>query len=314
MALLESIQNPTLTIGAAYVPISIKIQTGQLDDVLRWSQNVIDLADGDAAKGANFAMGSPLAAALGFRGLARSSMGRPGWREDLEDALAMAQRSDPVTHALIAAVVYGFAIVSGVLQADDRAVREVEEALHTAEKSSDDTALESAKYMYGLVLIHRDPLPDRDRGLELLREVCEEWLRERTRLNLASSAAVVIARETARRGDPDGAIAVLRTAVHDLFNEGQLTACGLAIAILVETLLDRGAEGDVAEAEAGIDRFATLPVTEGWAVRDIWLMRLRALLCRARGEDVAYRDFVNRYRTMADSLGFERHIAMAEAM
>lgn len=39
-----------------------------------------------------------------------------------------------------------------------------------------------------------------------------------------------------------------------------------------------------------------------------------ALLTGARGEDIAYRNLVDRYRTMAKSLGFEGHIAMAEVM
>ena len=47
---------------------------------------------------------------------------------------------------------------------------------------------------------------------------------------------------------------------------------------------------------------------------EITLLRLRALLSRARGDNVAYRDLVGRYRAMAESLGFEGHIAMAEAM
>ena len=49
-------------------------------------------------------------------------------------------------------------------------------------------------------------------------------------------------------------------------------------------------------------------------MREITLLRLRALLAQARGDDVAHRDFVNRYRAMAESLGFEGHIAWAEAM
>ena len=87
-----------------------------------------------------------------------------------------------------------------------------------------------------------------------------------------------------------------------------------AMGVLVETLLDRGAEGDVTEAEAAIERLAAAPADEGLAIRDIWLLRLRALLARARGDDVAYRDLVGRYRAMAESLGFEGHIAWAEAM
>ena len=47
---------------------------------------------------------------------------------------------------------------------------------------------------------------------------------------------------------------------------------------------------------------------------EITLLRLRALLARARGDDIAYRDLVSRYRAMAESLGFEEHIAMAKAM
>jgi len=49
-------------------------------------------------------------------------------------------------------------------------------------------------------------------------------------------------------------------------------------------------------------------------IREIWLLRLRALLTRARGDDVTYRDLVSRYRAMAESLGFEGHIAWAKAL
>ena len=55
---------------------------------------------------------------------------------------------------------------------------------------------------------------------------------------------------------------------------------------------------------------ADVPADEGLVLRDIMLLRLRALLARARGDEVAYRDLVNRYRAMAESLGFEGHIAM----
>ena len=50
------------------------------------------------------------------------------------------------------------------------------------------------------------------------------------------------------------------------------------------------------------------------AIRDIWLLRLRALLARAHGDDAAYAGFRDRYRDMAKTLGFEGHIAWAEAM
>ena len=61
----------------------------------------------------------------------------------------------------------------------------------------------------------------------------------------------------------------------------------LATGVLVETLLDRGADGDVAEAEAAIDRLTAVPADDGLVIRDIWLLRLRALLEKARGGGAA---------------------------
>jgi hypothetical protein len=49
-------------------------------------------------------------------------------------------------------------------------------------------------------------------------------------------------------------------------------------------------------------------------MREITLLRLCTLLARARGDNAAYRDLVSRYHAMAKSLGFEGHIAWAQAM
>src|SRR5262249_35134215 len=121
-------------------------------------------------------------------------------------------------------------------------------------------------------------------------------------------AEVYSARESARRGDHDEAIPLMRAAVNYLFREGRLLVYGVpATGVLVETLLDRGADGDVAEAEAAIERLAVAPADDGLVIRDVWLLRLRALLSRARGDTAAYTDFRDRYRDMATSLGFEGH-------
>ena len=107
----------------------------------------------------------------------------------------------------------------------------------------------------------------------------------------------------------------MRAAVGHLFREGQLLLWGIpATGVLVETLLDRGDAADVAEAEAAIERLATAPADAGLVMREIWLLRLSALLARAHGDDTAYRDYRDRYRDMARTLGFEGHIAWAEAM
>jgi hypothetical protein len=107
----------------------------------------------------------------------------------------------------------------------------------------------------------------------------------------------------------------MRATVNDLFREGMLLAWGVpAAGVLVETLLDRGADGDVAEAEAAIERLAAAPTDDALAVRDIWRLRLRALLARAHGDKARYREYRDRYRDMAKTLGFEGHIEWAEEM
>ncbi|MGO9156400.1 MAG: cyclase, partial [Mycobacterium sp.] len=126
---------------------------------------------------------------------------------------------------------------------------------------------------------------------------------------------VYLARERARREDRDEAIRHMRAAVSHLFREGQFLLWGVpATGVLVQTLLARGTESDVAEAEAAIERLVTAPADEGLVMRDVWLLRLRALLARAHGDEAVYCDFRNRYREMAQTLGFEGHIAWAEAM
>ena len=313
MELLESIGDVALTVGAGSMAILIKYRTGDIAGVLRWSQTVIDWADGDPTKG-NLVVGSPLAMALVWRGVARFWLGRDGWRTDLDDAIAMARKSDLATHALVVFWKHGWAITNGVLLPDDTAVRELDDALQVAERSGDDTALGLAKYMLGIALSQRDGAADHQRGLELLAQVRDMCMHERFYQSELQGLDAADAVERARRGDTDGAIPVIRRVLDDFFEAGQLAYGAAGTAFLVEALLARGTEADVAEAQSAIDRAARLPADEGLVLRDIWLLRLRALLACARGDDVAYRKLVNRYRATAESLGFEGHLAMAEAM
>ena len=314
MALIESVGDPTLTVGLSFAPIHAKGESTEWCDVLRWSQGVIDLADGDPSKG-NFIIGSPLALALTSRAIARYCLSRPGWRNDLRHGLAMACSADPMSYATVVTYVYLVGIPNGVLRPDDSAVREIEDALQNAERSGDDLALAHARMTLGVALVHRPTAAERDRGQKLQAEVSDVAVRRGHNLGDLPLINVYLARERARRGDRDDAIPLLRATVDHLFREGPLLLWGIpATGVLVETLLDRGAESDVAEAEAAITRLAAAPTDDGLVIREIWLLRLRALLTRAHGDDTAHRDYQDRYSDMARSLGFEGHIAWAEAM
>jgi class 3 adenylate cyclase len=313
-ALVESLGDATLTVGLSFPVIYAKVESGEWGDVLRWSQTAIDLADGDPAKG-GFVIGSPLAVALTTRAAARYCLGRPGWQDDLRHSLDMARSADPLSYAAVVAYVYFPGIAAGVLEPDDSAMLEIEDALRIAERSGDDLALDLARVTLGVALVHRHTDAERSSGHKLLAEASEALLRREHNLADLPLVNVCLARERARRGDRDEAIPLMRAAVDHLFREGRLLLWGmLATGVLVETLLDRGADADVAEAEAAIERLAVAPADDGLIMRDIWLLRLRALLARARGDELGYRDYRDGYRAMAESLGYQGHIAWAEAM
>ncbi len=220
-----------------------------------------------------------------------------------------------MSYARVVDWVYFPGVPLGVLRADDRTVREIDDALQNAERSGDEVASAFTRGTLGVALVHRHTAAELDRGQKLLAEVGEVFLRRGHNLAEVPIVNVYVAREKARRADRDDAIPLMRAAVDHLFREGRLLLWGVpATGVLVETLLDRGAESDVAEAEAAIERLAAAPADEGLVMREIWLLRLRALLARAHGEATAYAQLRDRYRDIAKTLGFEGHIAWAEAM
>jgi class 3 adenylate cyclase len=314
MALIESLGDPTLTVGLSFAAIYAKMESAESSALLRWSQRVIDLADGYPSKG-NLLFGAPLALALTTRAIGRYCLGRPGWREDLRHSLAMARSADATSYTADVTYAYLPGISYGVVKSDDSVIREIEDALRIAERSGDDFALAMARITLGLALVHRPTDAERDRGQTLLVELSEVLTGRGYMLGELPLVEVYAARERARRGDRDEAIPPMRAAADHLFREGHLLLWGVpATGVLVEALLDRGADGDVAEAEAAIERLAAAPTDDGLVARDLLLLRLRALLARARGDAAAYADLKDRYRDMARTLGFEGHIDWAEAM
>ena len=107
----------------------------------------------------------------------------------------------------------------------------------------------------------------------------------------------------------------MRAAVDHLVRAGQLLAWGVpATGVLVETLLDeRGADGDVAEAEAAIARLAARQPTTDW-------LSAKSGCCgcgRCWRGLTATRPLTATSGSLprhGDIAGFEGHIAWAEAM
>jgi adenylate cyclase len=90
---------------------------------------------------------------------------------------------------------------------------------------------------------------------------------------------------------------------------GGATFLPAAVAALIDTSLARGAAADI---DAERQRLATVASADDrFAVRRIWLTRLRALLAQARGDDSAYRGRRDQYRGPAKALAYEASLLAA---
>jgi adenylate cyclase len=310
--LLDSIGDPTLTVALLGLACIGKYETGEIGEALALAQRVIDLAHGDVTKG-DLIIGNPLGSAIAMRGIARFCLGVAGWKDDFHRSIAMIRGSDAFSVAGAAWLAYVPTILCGVLLADETALHDTAESLSVAEQSGDNLALNLARTSRGLVLVRRGGAY-RQAGFELLEKMRETALNQQFAVTNVPIADMCVAQERIRLGDLDGAIALARDVIDELFlSDGHIYSAP-ATAVLVEALLQRAGDMDLVAAQAAIDRLAAVPTEPEFVLHEVFLLRLRALVAQAHGDAATYRSYRDRYKGMARSLGFEGHIAMAEAM
>ena len=307
-ALIDSTGEPTLVVALLPGPLLAHYQSGQADEAMRLAQRIIDLAEGDATMG-NLVFGSPLAFAQIYRAAAERSLGLPGFREHIDEALATARPVDPTLFAS-GVMVKSSWIALGVSLSDDTALRDTADALVIAKQSGDPVAIGCALMAQGMALVHRDG-PDSEAGYELLAKVRAMATAHQLSLNLAHVIDVHNAMRMTQRADVGEAIELARTALDNLVASGERVWRGLATTVLVEVLLRRGTAGDIAEAHTVIETLAAVPTASGHVMQELVLLRMRALLARVHGDDNTYRRFRDGYRKMAGDLGFAGHMRSA---
>ena len=309
--LLESIGDRPLTIGLLYAAATAKLQCGDAATCRRLSQRAIDLADGDATVG-NLVISSRLTGAIMIRVCARGTLGDPGWRADIERSAVMVRDFGVTLRAVMLVFKYSLA-VNGALLPDAAARMEAAEVLETAERSGDDFTLSCARYVRGLTLLMHDG-PERGEGIKLLVAAREAAVQERFTMAIIGFIDVHLINEKIRVGDLDNAVEFARTAVEADYRSGGTLTRAAGVSALVEALLRKGAPADIREAQDALERLAAEPTEPGFIIDDLWLLRMRDQLAHAHGDDAAYRDYCDRYREMANSVGYEGHVAWAKEM
>jgi class 3 adenylate cyclase len=310
--ILESLDDPTLTVGLLLGAITAKIHAGDLAEAARLAQLTIDTADGDVAMGEIFAGSTPLAQATVLRGLARCCLGQPGWRADLDAANELARHSDSATRVVVLCYPLGMLLLNGALSTDDSLTAAAHSAWRTAEQLSDDFSLSMAGFAYSAASLARTGSADIAKA-GLLEKVIEAAERQGNLFGVLT-AQIALATYKTRLGDLDAAVALSRKVVEDTFSSGEMVLRGPATAALVEALLQRGTEDDTCEARSLVERLTAAPAEPDFALFELPLLRLRALLAQSDGDEAGYRDFRDRYRAMANALDFQGHIALAAAM
>jgi adenylate cyclase len=196
---------------------------------------------------------------------------------------------------------------------DDAALRDSADTLTVAEQSGDDLALNMARTIRGVVLVHRGG-GEREVGLSLLAETRERAQSEQFVLMARPIAELHIAMDRLRMGDADAAITSAQKVVGDLVPAGGTIWDAFGTTVLVEALLQRGGESDIADAQTALNWLAAVSSGRGFVPDELALLRLRALLAEAQGDDETYRTSRDSYRARGIQLGFEAHMKWAEAM
>ena len=108
-----------------------------------------------------------------------------------------------------------------------------------------------------------------------------------------------IAELTAERCELQGAIESARSTVDQLFENGEKLKRGVATAAFWWSRCYVGDRTPTYRKERLLERLAAVPTDPGSVLNEITLLRLRALLARARGDEASYRDFADRNRAIA---------------
>ncbi|ODQ95629.1 ATP-binding protein [Mycolicibacterium holsaticum] len=309
--LLDSIDDPEMTVGLMSIPIVAKWDAGEMAEALRLAQRAIELSNGDPCMG-NMIIGSPLAFALVLRASASSILGIDGWKDDYDRAIEIARAVDKFTFCTTVMFKY-IAVENWALLSDEAAMRDTAEALAVAQQFGDDFTLTTCEFVRGTVLVRRGDA-DRGHGFELLARCREVALEHRFTIIAAWCADLDVAAEKIRTGDFDTAIELCRSVLDEEIRAGEMMNRGWTTTVLVDALLRRRRPGDFDQAQAAVDRLAAMPTEPVYLYHELPLMRMRAMLAKARGDDATFADLRDRYRARAEEVGMEGHIAIARAM
>ncbi|WP_308206451.1 ATP-binding protein [Mycolicibacterium moriokaense] len=315
--LLQKCEDAVRAVGYSQASVMAKILAGEAQEARRIAQFSVGVLEGyNGNDVSDEQIGFALAICLIWGAVADRVLGdSQAWQRSSRRSIGLERQYHPGGAALVflIGIGYGFGIHMKAVVPDDRVIAETAEAVRKGEEIGDNLALATACQAYGMALSYSTSEAERSLGLQTLqraRDLYEEW----SIFAPAMLARIRIAEIAAESGDLDRAIEDARSILDTLVASEEKTVRAEATAVLVESLLARGSADDIREAGAHIERLAAVPTDPGFVINDIQLLRMRARMAKARGDDAGYRDLVDRYRATAVSLDFPGHVKIADVM
>src|SRR5262249_1145216 len=159
-------------------------------------------------------------------------------------AVAMGDEIEPGTRSIMLLHIYGIGVANGLLLPDAAMLSESEQALRAAEERGDQFALAWARFLRGLILVQLEGA-HRAHAFELLAQARVTGPPDRPNQAARQQLKVDRAKEQARAGELDSAIAQLRAVREAPSVTDPTTFRGAATTAFVETLLQRGLPEDL---------------------------------------------------------------------
>jgi adenylate cyclase len=230
-------------------------------------------------------------------------------RRHLSEGIAQARVLSPVgyAHHLIC---WGLVVALGLISPDDL-VDEMGEVLRRAELFGDISGIVPTQFAYGTALL-RSAKASYGAAVELLETARAGIQKHRILTYLLPIIDADLAADAVRNGCRDQAIDQLRALYALHISRGHRVVVGNAGEALVMLLIDRGATGDVAEAQR---------IADEWYVRrpgipalDLWWLKSRAVVAEAVGDRVGYAELSRQYLDLCEKLDARGRLAEARRM
>jgi adenylate cyclase len=230
-------------------------------------------------------------------------------RRRLRDATDQARGLTSVRYAYVL-IYWAMAAALGVYHSDEL-IGETPVALRRAESSGDIAGITVAQWAYGAVLL-RARNGSRDEAIDVLRRANATIQKHKAMTIALASVRTDLAMDAAHKGQRAESIDQLRAMASLIMDGGSRVFLAFVNEALVELLIDRGADDDLAEAHRIVDEWqANRP---GIPALDLWWLKSRALLAKAAGNSPDYAERTRQYLELCERMNARGRLSEARQM